>query len=153
MKMTVAEVIICEQGSFCCDLYKELRISEKNSLLEEILKLFVDTVNDIDHITVTRCRGNDPELDLLPTLSSELILKEQRDLLLQTFNKQQVADTEKQFKQLQKLQYKDIMLFKNLSQNEESYDFYGAWKALQRRFDILHKFVGGFASTFANTAT
>ena len=107
--MSCAETVrmVTDQGFSCSQIYEEPNEEDQQLVLFEVMHLYVNTVDDIEQLRITRGEENEAEFELPPCLPDDLIestpqkffefVASQKDRLLAYYDAQKVVQIDIEF--------------------------------------------------------
>ena len=127
--------------------------------------MYAGCLKGIDTLFVERDSSNNPAPGRLPPyMPKELLGLDsryfnqlvacQKERLLYTMDDSAIERIESDFRKFLKLKHRNPQLLERiLALEEKNAGFNEVWKEVRDDFPDLHRFIAGFATTFANTAT
>jgi hypothetical protein len=134
-------------------------------VLKSVAHMFVDLINGIESIQAERDAANDSSDFLLPPVTPlqlvdvtnrdfSILIQQQRQRLLHTFDNAEVDALEELFNDMKGLLSQNARIKALVQTEKHSSSFVEAWAPFDdNQFALLKRFFGGLASVFPGTAT
>ncbi|KAI2502195.1 hypothetical protein MHU86_12247 [Fragilaria crotonensis] len=172
MRLDDAHHFIDNCGSFVMERLQKLSAPEDGGnlleyaqVLKSVGRMFVDLINGVDSIQAERDSSNasadylvppstPSQLQFMSNRDFSILLQQQRERLLHTWQSTEIDALEEQFDDMKQLLAQDARI-KAIIENEKVLtSFAEAWAPFDsKRFDPLKLFFGGLATIFPGTAT
>ena len=157
--------LICNLNLWVRQAFETLNDYEADAVLTDVLELYIGCLKGIDEIFVQRNSNNKAaEESIPPFMPKELlalspkdfndIVHSQSERLRHFMTDQDIDKVQSDFRAFTTMKHRnkqglEIMLAKQ----EKGLGFNEVWKTVRSSYPYLHVFIGGFATTFPNTAT
>ena len=151
--------LIYDQGLFIQETYDNLDDLEQNTIICAVGRLVLSIVDGIIAIQAKRDSTNHPTDDIPPVLPHELvklrtgefginILARHLPQLRLTWTEDQIAQIERDHRELREAHQQDQLLQSRLKECDHNTTFKAGWALVDGQFSALRDFCGGIAMVF-----
>ena len=171
MKLDDAHKFVDNCGSFVMERLQELSNPADGGnlvvyalVLKSVACIFVDLIKGVDSIQAERDASNGSadflippstpaQLQLMSNRDFSILLQQQRERLLHTWQSAEIDALEECFDDMKQLPAQDARVKAIVESEKQLGSFAEAWAPFDNRFEPLKRFFGGLATVFPGTAT